>query len=86
MIGLWTATVLPNVTSLPFPESKPTELESIHLLGDSPDGDGKKLVRVGSAVTNERFRRWCKKEGNVTLPLNVIMVEITLGGSNAPIW
>ena len=43
------------------------------------------LVRVGCAVTNERLRRWSIKNGKVTIPYNVIMVEITLGGSNAPI-
>ena len=46
---------------------------------------GNTLVRVGAAVTNERLRRWCVKNKKVTLPINVIMVEITLGGSNAPI-
>lgn len=85
MINIRDATKLPNIASLPLPESKPTELESIELVGATRPG-GKRLVRVGSAVTNERFRRWCKKEGKVTLPLNVIMVEITLGGSNGPIW
>lgn len=85
MINSQEATKLPNTTSLPLPESKPTELESIEFSGGTRPG-GKRLVRVGCAVTNERFRRWCKKTGKVTLPLNVIMVEITLGGSNAPIW
>lgn len=46
---------------------------------------GNALVRVGAAVTNERLRRWCVKNKKLTLPINVIMVEITLGGSNAPI-
>jgi len=41
-------------------------------------------VTVGAAVTNYMMREWCKKN-DVTLPLNVIMEEITLGGSNAPI-
>ena len=40
---------------------------------------------MGAAVTNERLRRWCVKNKKLTLPINVIMVEITLGGSNAPI-
>ena len=49
---------------------------------------GQHLVRVGCSTTNEDLRRWCLQESNYrcTLPLNVIMVEITLGGSNAPIW
>jgi hypothetical protein len=49
-------------------------------------GDGKKYVRVGTATTNEQFRRWCINEGDVTLPMNIIEVEITFGGSNATIW
>ena len=46
----------------------------------------KALVKVGSATTNEQLRSWCINHELVTLPLNVIMVEITVGGSNAPIW
>lgn len=51
------------------------------------------LTRIGASTTNEQFRRWCLRKNagteggnwNWTLPLNVIMVEITFGGSNAPI-
>ncbi|KXG54556.1 FAD-binding, type 2 [Penicillium griseofulvum] len=45
------------------------------------------LVSVGCATTNEDLRRWCLQTSDYkwTLPLNVIMVEITFGGSNAPI-
>jgi hypothetical protein len=43
------------------------------------------LVRVGVSCTNERFRRWSIAENKWTLPLNVIMVETTLGGSNGAI-
>lgn len=85
MLDLKTATRLPNTASLPFEESKPTELESIEIVPGTPRTKGSSLVRVGCATTNERLRRWCVKYNRVTLPLNVIMVEITLGGSNAPI-
>lgn len=85
MLDLKTATKLPNTTSLPFPESKPDELETIDIMNGTPRKNGNTLVRVGCAVTNERLRRWCVEHNRVTLPLNVIMVEITLGGSNAPI-
>ena len=85
-IGLREATQLPNTTSLPLPESAPTELESIELVRDGkPRVAGNALVRVGAGTTNERLRRWCVENGKYTLPLNVIMVEITLGGSNGPI-
>jgi hypothetical protein len=42
------------------------------------------IVRVGAATTNEQFRQWAERTCYATLPLNVIMVEITFGGSNAP--
>jgi hypothetical protein len=41
--------------------------------------------RIKSGTTNEQFRRWCLANKKVCLPFNVIMVEITFGGSNAPI-
>lgn len=85
LLSLRTATHLPNITSLPLPESNPTELESIDVVPGTARTTGNTLVRVGAACTNERLRRWCVKHRKLTLPLNVIMVEITLGGSNAPI-
>jgi hypothetical protein len=42
------------------------------------------VVRVGGSTTNEQFRQWAEHYKFMTLPLNVIMVEITLAGSNAP--
>lgn len=42
-------------------------------------------MRVGVAVTNERLRRWCVASNRYTLPVNTIMVEMTMGGTNAPI-
>lgn len=85
LLDLHTVSKLPNTTSLPLPESKPNELETIEFVKGTPRQHGNSLVRVGVAVTNERLRRWCIQNKKVTLPLNVIMVEITLGGSNAPI-
>lgn len=55
-------------------------------MGGQPLTGARKYVRVGTATTNEQFRRWCIDEGHVTLPLNIIEVEITFGGSNATIW
>ncbi|KAI1288717.1 hypothetical protein F5Y03DRAFT_379446 [Xylaria venustula] len=87
------ATVLPNFISLPtgFFQPKRTELNRIRVVdaayvgAQKPLTGGKKYVRVGTATTNEQFRRWCIDEGNVTLPINIIEVEITFGGSNATI-
>ena len=43
------------------------------------------LVKVGAGTTNEQFREWSFKQKEWCMPMNVIMVEITFGGSNAPI-
>ncbi|KAI1100112.1 hypothetical protein F4804DRAFT_56386 [Jackrogersella minutella] len=88
-LGLYQATVLPNIESLPGSEFfvRGTELNSIDFVGKPQKGQ-KRLVRVGTAVTNQMLRRWCNKQkldDASALPLNVIMVEITFGGSNAPI-
>ncbi len=65
-------------------------LQGIKLVGRvREDGVTKALCRIGAATTNEQFRRWCLDENGGawawTVPLNVVMVEITWGGSNAPI-
>lgn len=88
-LGLTQSTMLPNIESLPGSQYfvKGTELNSIAFLR-IPEKGKKRLVRVGTAVTNQMFRRWCndrKLDEASSLPLNVIMVEITMGGSNAPI-
>ncbi|KAM5353643.1 hypothetical protein ACJ41O_000293 [Fusarium nematophilum] len=86
------AGVLPNFTSLPSSlfQPKHTELNHIKIVDAADVGGpalegGKKYVRVGTATTNEQFRRWCIDQGKVTLPMNIIEVEITFGGSNATI-
>ncbi|OHF04516.1 hypothetical protein CORC01_00368 [Colletotrichum orchidophilum] len=85
LLGLHEVTKLPNITALPFPESAANDLQTINMVSEKPNENGNYLVRVGTACTNERLRRWCIENKTVTLPMNVIMVEITLGGSNAPI-
>ena len=83
LLQLKEATKLPNIAALPLPQDPPTELESIEFTRDAPLPGGKRLVRVGCATTNERLRRWCLDKKIVTLPLDVIMVETTLGGSTS---
>ena len=66
------------------------DLEGARIVGTiNENGVTKALCRIGASTSNEQFRRWCLDEQGGqwqwTLPLNVIMVEITLGGSNAPI-
>ncbi len=50
----------------------------------SPDGNTM-LCKVGAATTNDQFRDWCLSplggRDMWTIPLNVIMVETTVGGS-----
>ena len=63
-------------------------LQLIQLLPESisPEGDTI-LCKVGVATTNDQFRDWCLNElGGAerwTIPLNVIMVETTVGGSTS---
>jgi hypothetical protein len=81
------------VEDLPSPEppiDPSDQLQGIKIVGTVQEGGVRKaLCRIGSATTNEQFRRWCLDDQggawNWTLPLNVIMVEITFGGSNGPI-
>lgn len=61
MLKLATATELPNIGSLPFPESAPNELETIETVPGAAKVPGSSLVRIGCATTNERLRRWCIK-------------------------
>lgn len=68
----------------------PNGLSYVKALGQKTP-EGKNLIEIGAATTNDQFRQWCLTDGEgqgnwkYTLPLNVIMVEITFGGSNAPI-
>ncbi len=81
------------VTELPADEppiDPHNELQGIEVVGTIDErGVTKALCKIGVATTNEQFRRWCLDPGGGnlkwTVPLNVIMVEITWGGSNAPI-
>jgi hypothetical protein len=82
--------VVENLPASQPPIDPRNELQGIEVVGTiREDGARKALCRIGAATTNEQFRRWCLDEhGGAwkwTVPLNVIMVEITWGGSNAPI-
>ncbi|KAG0134130.1 hypothetical protein HOY82DRAFT_638395 [Tuber indicum] len=86
MLDLETATSIPDPSSLlPSKDYTGNEFKVIELeTHDVPKSGGKKrLVRIGAAVTNEDFRRWAIANNAWAIPLNVVMVEITLGGSNA---
>ncbi|KAJ7195663.1 hypothetical protein GGX14DRAFT_527054 [Mycena pura] len=83
---------LAEVTTLPDPMSlipgeytgiDVPELKTIDLKEQT--SSTKRLCRIGAAVTNEEFRRWAVANNAWALPIGVIMVEVTMGGTNAPI-
>ncbi|KDQ54683.1 hypothetical protein JAAARDRAFT_60628 [Jaapia argillacea MUCL 33604] len=78
-----------TLTQLPYkdpPNDWRTELSDIELVtsvaGREPP-EGHTFCKVMAGTTNEQFRAWCYKRKTWCIPLNVIMVEITFGGSNA---
>lgn len=85
MLGIRTVTQLPNLTAQPWTLAAPKDLEQISAPGGDPRTPGNTLVCIRCAATNERLRQWCITNKTCTIPLNVIMVEITIGGSNTPI-
>ncbi len=90
LISMLLAGVVENLPGSEPPIDPRNELQGIEVVGTVHDGGvTKALCRIGAATTNEQFRRWCLDErGGAsawTIPLNVIMVEITWGGSNAQI-
>ncbi|KAL2128519.1 hypothetical protein VTI74DRAFT_9079 [Chaetomium olivicolor] len=89
LLNLAEATRISNFTALSklLPEWLlcKNELQTIQVVSGTPRIKGNALVRVGCATTNEQLRRWCVGDNEYAYPLNVIMVEITAGGANAPI-
>lgn len=59
---------------------KSNDLLNIEMI-KKPTKKSKGLVRIGASVNNETFRKWAIIN-NIAIPMNVIMVEITFGGSN----
>ncbi|KAK4033533.1 putative xylitol oxidase [Parachaetomium inaequale] len=89
LLSLAEATKIPNFTALSkvLPEwlLHKNELQTIDVVPGTPRVKGNVLVRIGASTTNEQLRRWCVTHNKYTYPLNVIMVEMTVGGTNAPI-
>ncbi|KAK8012820.1 hypothetical protein PG991_010195 [Apiospora marii] len=71
--GTFTGMVGPNIS----------ELKTIELKEQL--GPKKRLCRIGAGVTNEDFRRWALENKTWALPVDVILVEVTIGGVNGPI-
>jgi len=69
-------TKLPNTSSIcATPDYGDNDFKIIQDLGAYPENPAKGLVKVGSGVTNEDFRRWAVERNTWTLPINVLMVE-----------
>ncbi|ORY15953.1 hypothetical protein BCR34DRAFT_557894 [Clohesyomyces aquaticus] len=86
-VNLHTVTTLPDPMSLipgDYDPAKVSELKTIELKEETVP-DVKRLCRVGVAVTNEEFRRWAVAGKAWSLPADVILVEVTIGGVNGPI-
>ncbi|KAE9402842.1 hypothetical protein BT96DRAFT_917943 [Gymnopus androsaceus JB14] len=77
--------LLPLSTTIDLPSvlviDAKSDLQGINVT----ESNGQYLAKICAGTTNDQFREWCLKNRTVALPLNVIMVEITFGGSNAPI-
>ncbi|KAK4665455.1 hypothetical protein QC763_401910 [Podospora pseudopauciseta] len=89
LLSLAEATRIPNFTAMSkaLPEwlFRKTELQTLEVVSGTPRVKGNVLVRIGASATNEQLRRWCIENNKYSYPLNVIMVEMTVGGTNAPI-
>lgn len=90
LISLLPLDVVEDLPATEPPIDPSDQLQGIAVVGTVVEnGVEKALCRIGAGTTNEQFRRWCldAKGGALqwTVPLNVIMVEITWGGSNGPI-
>ncbi|KAH7417155.1 hypothetical protein BKA64DRAFT_701940 [Cadophora sp. MPI-SDFR-AT-0126] len=89
LLNLEQVTTIPDVMSIAPEYIDPeNELKVIQLAapeGTATTGAEKALVRVGVSVTNEQFRRWAVANDKWTLPVDVILVEVTFGGVNGPI-
>ncbi|KAJ3559702.1 hypothetical protein NM688_g179 [Phlebia brevispora] len=83
-----TLTKIPFVSPDPSWSSELTGKNAIQLVdsvtGQAPPADHA-FCKVMAGVTNDQFREWSFENKTVCIPFNVIMVEITFGGSNAPV-
>jgi hypothetical protein len=76
---------LPHVPAPPNWRSELVGIEVVPGVAGRQAPEGHTFCRIGAGTTNEQFREWCFENKMLSLPINVIMVEITFGGSNAPI-
>ncbi|KAH9914605.1 uncharacterized protein B0H18DRAFT_1044638 [Fomitopsis serialis] len=80
-----------SLTKLPYkqpPSDWKTELSGIEVVKSvagraAPSGHA--FCKIMAGTTNDQLREWSFNNKTWSIPFNVIMVEITFGGSNAPI-
>ncbi|KZT00933.1 uncharacterized protein LAESUDRAFT_739389 [Laetiporus sulphureus 93-53] len=80
-----------SLTKLPYkqpPKDWTTELAGIQLVptiaGRAPP-PRKAFCKIMAGTTNDQFRQWCFDNKTWCMPFNVIMLEVTFGGTNGPI-
>ncbi|KZW03345.1 hypothetical protein EXIGLDRAFT_600728 [Exidia glandulosa HHB12029] len=79
------------LTTLPYqppPPSFQSELSGITLVNSvqgRPAPTGHQFCKIMAGTTNAQFREWCYTNKAWCIPFNVIMLEVTFGGTNAPI-
>lgn len=86
LLDLHQVTTIPDPMSIlpgQFDPFNGNQLRTIELKEQLPEGQ--RLCRVGVSVTNEDFRRWAIANDAWSLPVDVILVEVTIGGVNGPI-
>jgi hypothetical protein len=76
---------LPHEPAPPNWQSELVGMEVVPAVAGREAPEGHAFCRIGAGTTNEQFREWCFQNKKYCIPFNVIMVEITFGGSNAPI-
>lgn len=90
LLGLDQASKVPNAMAVePHPGliNGSNELKTIGYAAPTVQqvAAGKYTVRLGAAVTSEDFRRWLVSNGQWALPMDTVLVEVTIAGVNAMI-
>ncbi|XMA19599.1 hypothetical protein WAI453_012390 [Rhynchosporium graminicola] len=89
LLNLEQVNTIPDVMSIAAehidPENELKVIQHAAPEGTAAVGQDQALFRVGVSVTAEQFRRWAVKNDKWALPVDVILVEVTFGGVNAPI-
>lgn len=82
----------PNLRDrLPYddpPANWKTELQGVTIVpsvNSRHPPPGHAFAKVMAGTTNNQFREWCHANGSWALPFNVVVLAVTMGGTNATI-